>query len=207
MTVPHRNPVYWIGDKPIDYYTPVPHGLARDGDLSSGARSVALYVWSHVGGWELSAVSIAEALGMDRKSVGRALAELDRKRWIAIRSTGKTTREYYAHPARKLTEDEHSDLVPIVDKSCPESGQGVVLKTDMGLYQNGAADMSQNGATKKTIQEEQQEKQQEWDARRETDEFCHLHAGPPQPKVFCQCHERKRVEAAPLDLEEAEYPF
>lgn len=56
--------------------------LARDGNLSFLARSVAMYVWSHDERWQQSASAVAEALGMDRGTVGKALAELQQHGWM-----------------------------------------------------------------------------------------------------------------------------
>lgn len=57
--------------------------LARDGKLSFVARSVALYVWSHTEKWQQSASAVADALGMDRGTVGKALTELQEHGWMA----------------------------------------------------------------------------------------------------------------------------
>ncbi|WP_420910900.1 helix-turn-helix domain-containing protein [Rhodococcus sp. OK519] len=56
--------------------------LARDGKLSYLARSVAMYVWSHDEKWQQSASAVAVALGMDRGTVGKALAELEEHGWL-----------------------------------------------------------------------------------------------------------------------------
>ncbi|WP_420879812.1 helix-turn-helix domain-containing protein [Rhodococcus sp. (in: high G+C Gram-positive bacteria)] len=63
-------------------YASVPMELARDGKLSYLARSVAMYVWSHDEKWQQSASAVAEALGMDRGTVGKALAELEEHGWF-----------------------------------------------------------------------------------------------------------------------------
>lgn len=63
-------------------YAGIPMELARDGKLSYLARSVAMYVWSHTEKWQQSASAVAEALGMDRGSVAKGLAELQEHRWM-----------------------------------------------------------------------------------------------------------------------------
>lgn len=63
-------------------YASVPMELARDGKLSYLARSVAMYVWSHDEKWQQSASAVAAALGMDRGTVGKALAELEEHGWF-----------------------------------------------------------------------------------------------------------------------------
>jgi hypothetical protein len=105
-----RNPIRWIGNGPSKSFTRLPNELARDGSLSAEARSVAAYLWSHVDGWELSAKSIGVALGMDRGTVGNRLEVLSRHRWIAVHKTGQRSRQYFAHPARRLTDAEHTSL-------------------------------------------------------------------------------------------------
>src|SRR4051794_37570453 len=64
-------------------YAGIPIELARDGKLSYLARSVAMYVWSHDERWQQSASAVADALGMDRGTVGKALAELQDHGWMA----------------------------------------------------------------------------------------------------------------------------
>ncbi|WP_336879788.1 helix-turn-helix domain-containing protein [Rhodococcus globerulus] len=63
-------------------YASVPMELARDGKLSYLARSVAMYIWSHDEKWQQSASAVAKALGMDRGTVGKALAELEENGWF-----------------------------------------------------------------------------------------------------------------------------
>lgn len=133
------NPITWIGDRPEQGYACIPNELARDGKLSSVARSVALYLWSHDNGWKSSQAAIAKALGIgNRDTVKAALDELSECRWLAIRKVGRTAHSYYAHPARKLTEAEHSELSQLAQKS------------GMGLPENQACNLPKNRATKKT---------------------------------------------------------
>lgn len=63
-------------------YAGIPMELARDGKLSFLARSVAMYVWSHDEKWQQSASAVAADLGMDRGTVGKALAELQEHGWM-----------------------------------------------------------------------------------------------------------------------------
>ncbi|WP_181786626.1 helix-turn-helix domain-containing protein [Mycobacterium shimoidei] len=56
--------------------------LARDGKLSPYARAVALYVWSHDEKWQQSAAAVAEAIGLNRKTVAAALDELQGRGWL-----------------------------------------------------------------------------------------------------------------------------
>lgn len=73
-------------------YASVPMELARDGKLSYLARSVAMYVWSHDEKWQQSASAVAGALGMDRGTVGKALAELEEHGWL-VREIHQTVGE------------------------------------------------------------------------------------------------------------------
>jgi hypothetical protein len=76
----HRNLVRHHGKR--DLYSAVPMGIARNGELSTATRSVALYVWSHSADWQQSAANIAEELGLGRNTVAAALTELQEHRWM-----------------------------------------------------------------------------------------------------------------------------
>ncbi|MCP3811448.1 helix-turn-helix domain-containing protein [Mycobacteriaceae bacterium Msp059] len=75
-----RNLVRHHGSKTL--FVGIPMGLARDGQLSAAARSVALYVWSHDEKWNQSAAEVAEALQMSRNTVAGALASLEARGWL-----------------------------------------------------------------------------------------------------------------------------
>jgi hypothetical protein len=110
-------------------YTALPMTLARDGKLSYVARSVAMFVWSHEETIQQSAASVADALGMNRKTVGAALAELQEHGWLVreihetIGPSGKarvawerwhlqmTNRPFTADEVRELSAggDRHTD--------------------------------------------------------------------------------------------------
>jgi hypothetical protein len=149
----HRNPIRWIGSGPSKSFTRLPNDLARDGNLSAEARSIAVYLWSHCDGWELSAKSIGATLRMDRGTVGTRLEELSRHRWLAIHKTGQRSRQYFAHPARRLTEAEHASLTACgyadgTSMPDPEHVGG----TDIDMRTAPATDMRVGPATKKTTQ-------------------------------------------------------
>lgn len=86
--MPNRNQVTHHGERGAHgpgggkLYAGIPMELAREGKLSYLARSVAMYVWSHDEKWQQSASAVADALGMDRGSVGKALAELQEHGWL-----------------------------------------------------------------------------------------------------------------------------
>ena len=63
-------------------YAAIPMELARDSKLSVYARAVVVYVWSHDEKWQQSASSVADALGMDRGTVSKALTELQERGWL-----------------------------------------------------------------------------------------------------------------------------
>lgn len=172
MNKQRRNPIYWIGERPAGDFTIIPNALARDGELSASARSVALYLWSHRDGWELSAKSIAETLRMGRRQAMAAIRELSDSRWIAVRETGRTAREYFAHPSRPLTESEHAELVstgailssvdhPIAQPPCAESAQPHVPNQHNPHVPIRNNPMCRLGTTKKTKNKTNAEDQQE----------------------------------------------
>ena len=117
-----RHPIRWIGKRPSKNFAQIPNELCRE-RITSKARSVALYLWSQRDGWELSPTAIHNDLGIDRKTVGEALDELSAHRWLAIRVTGARSREYYAHPARRLTEVEHAHLTQQGRENLPLADQ------------------------------------------------------------------------------------
>lgn len=106
-------------------YAGIPMELARDGKLSYLARSVALYIWSHDEKWQQSAKAVADALGMDRGTVGKALAELQERGWMfreihqTIGPTGKPRtvweRWHVQMTNRRFTADEIRELKTFSD--------------------------------------------------------------------------------------------
>jgi hypothetical protein len=147
--IPNRHEIRWIADKPKKDFTSIPNALTRAGNLGSLARSVAVYLWSHQDGWKLSATSIADALGVERRSVAKALEELAADRWLAIHKTGKTAREYLAHPSRQLTVEEHSGLTAHGRKTAiPGADHGT--KPAMTMAENVPSTMAQNVPLKNT---------------------------------------------------------
>ncbi|RBO88782.1 hypothetical protein DFR74_1086 [Nocardia puris] len=71
-------------------YASLPMGLARDPRLSHAARSVALYVWSHKPSRHQSAKVVADDLAMDRKTVAKALGDLQDNGWLVRQSYFRT---------------------------------------------------------------------------------------------------------------------
>lgn len=106
-----RNRIRWIGQRPADQYAALPNELIRDHQLSWQARGIAAYLWSHIDGYEASANGIASESATDPKSIRKYLDELAAHHWIAVRDTGPTSRDYYLHPARRLTEEEYAKAI------------------------------------------------------------------------------------------------
>lgn len=77
-----RNLVKHHGNVRDGLNTALPTALARDGRLTAYARSVALYIWSHAPNFQQSAKAVAEALGIKRDTVSKALAELQAAGWL-----------------------------------------------------------------------------------------------------------------------------
>ncbi|UZG58229.1 GntR family transcriptional regulator [Rhodococcus opacus] len=114
-------------------YASAPMELARDARLSPMARSVAFYVWSHSNGFQISAVAIADALGVSRKPVGAALDNLQEHGWLV--------RQPYARPGKKQSwERWHLRLsnIPFTPEQIEELSQLVTLDTDDTVSQNDA---------------------------------------------------------------------
>ena len=78
----NRNLVEHEGDVRTVLNTAVPMSLVRDAELSALAKAVALEVWSHTKGRHQSAQSVADGLGINRKTVYPLLAELEARGWL-----------------------------------------------------------------------------------------------------------------------------
>jgi hypothetical protein len=85
--VQHHGTLGAHGPEGDTLYASVPMELARGGQLSIVARSVALYVWSQNEKWQQSAAAIADALGMDRKTVAPAWPSYKTVAGLSERST------------------------------------------------------------------------------------------------------------------------
>jgi hypothetical protein len=156
--IPNRRPVRRLGTSPSESFTCIPNDLARDGEIDSSARSIAMYLWSHQDGWKVSAKSIGDALDIDRRTVARALGALSDKRWIAVHKTA-----YFLNPARKLTEGEHAHLTecaePVHEMYTPDDWpdapvHGMSANLDMGctedLYTGCTHKKTSNNTNEKT---------------------------------------------------------
>ncbi|NHU42579.1 helix-turn-helix domain-containing protein [Rhodococcus sp. A14] len=76
-------------------YASVPMTLARDGQLTAAARSVAIYVWSHDEKFSQSRNDIAEKLGMSVNTVGKALADLQAHGWMVREVHGRGSETWH----------------------------------------------------------------------------------------------------------------
>lgn len=106
-----RNPVMTHGDGPSSHFTRVPNELIRESGLTPRAFQIAVLLRSHTDGFETSKKSIASALGWQRETVGKAMAELVDARWLAIRrvrtaSGSRAYEEYHVHTSRAFTAAE-----------------------------------------------------------------------------------------------------
>lgn len=65
------------GSRPVDNYTSIANGFARDKRLSLKARGLALYLLSHKEGWRITTSSLAKECGCGERQVRTALIELE----------------------------------------------------------------------------------------------------------------------------------
>jgi hypothetical protein len=78
-----RNLIEFLDDpSQPSLYSALPVGIARHPTLSPQAVRVAGYIWSHKEKFRQSASGIAEAIGMHRDTVARALDELQAHGWL-----------------------------------------------------------------------------------------------------------------------------
>ncbi|WP_156751652.1 helix-turn-helix domain-containing protein [Mycobacterium sp. 1245111.1] len=80
--MPSRNLVKHHGNVREQLNAAIPMGLVRDDKLSAMAKATALEVWSHAEGRHQSTVSVAEALGINRRTATNAIAELQERGWL-----------------------------------------------------------------------------------------------------------------------------
>ena len=65
------------GPAPEDHYTLIPNSLARSNEIPARAKVVYIYLKSHRDGWDITTERVAEALGMSKNTVSRALQDLE----------------------------------------------------------------------------------------------------------------------------------
>ncbi|ORB67683.1 hypothetical protein BST47_04180 [Mycolicibacterium tusciae] len=101
--------------------------LARDTELSAPARSVAMYIWSHDERYQQSARDVAEALGMSRNTVAKALEALQERGWfVRERITANAEVWHLQMTNRPFTPDEVSKLSGVAQEMShlPSTGSG-----------------------------------------------------------------------------------
>jgi hypothetical protein len=158
------NPIRWYGGKP-PRFARIPNELGRDLSLGAWARSVALLLYTHADGYEVSDKNLATEFGCSRNTIASARRELEAGRWLVVRrhetDTGKRIfDEFYLHTTRKFSEAEAVEI-----------GRSVVLgaqNLSTPMRQNEAPPCSdtehppaQNLSTKEDQQEDQREDQRE----------------------------------------------
>ncbi|WAM13934.1 hypothetical protein [Rhodococcus sp. JS3073] len=127
-------------------YMSAPMELARDGNLSQAARSVALYMWSHDASYRsLSLKSVADALGGTSQSTVRtALAHLEDCGWLIrqplVTASKRQPFRYIFHMQRerRFTAEERKAFSAEIVIAKKSAGTGI------GGSQNREAEGSQN---------------------------------------------------------------
>jgi hypothetical protein len=114
---------------------------------------VALLIWSHNSGYEVSAGGIAEALQLNIKTAREALTELSSPpvRWLAIHKVTAKQWEIYARRDRRLTHAEHDEFTRLGQKTDSTTDE-TVQKTDPVETENRTSEQSANRTTKKTTE-------------------------------------------------------
>lgn len=101
------------GPAPEDHYTMIPNSLARSADLPPRAKTVYLYLKTHREGWEISTQRIADALGMGKDTVVKAVQDLVDAGYVRrsqVRGEGGTfTTWEYEVLSWPITVDQKSD--------------------------------------------------------------------------------------------------
>lgn len=134
----NRNLVRHQGNVREQLNAAVPMGLVRDDKLSVMTKAVALEVWSHTEGRHQSASSVAEALGINRKTVYPALTELEARGWLVREVHHKTSekgnqvweREVWHLQMTNTPFTEEETLSLKRTGVCPPDGQVPVHETD-----------------------------------------------------------------------------
>ena len=157
----------------------------------------------------MSAASLAKMLGCHRDSVGKALHELTRARWLAIR-THKTAEgkrvfdDYHVHAARKFTEAEAATWSESVVLPTRAYGVGTPLPTEEATpCLSDGHPPAYGGGTKEKQPEHLSENQEENHSSTNrdigTDDFTYCqHCEDSRVNVCCfHFHERQHRDREP----------
>ncbi|MGV0811741.1 hypothetical protein ABQF34_07230 [Mycolicibacterium boenickei] len=118
MGYKQRTTVKLLGDRPKSHYVMTPKALLLDGELTSDARLVGIYLLSLSDGWEINQEQIAAALGWPTKSkrVTNAMRNLAEQGWLLHneRKSGKRTfkHEYVLNRSRRVNTVKSTVLEP-----------------------------------------------------------------------------------------------
>lgn len=143
-------------------YARVPHGLARDYELSAMAKAVALEVWSHSADWQQSMTEIAPKLKTGRRQVSNAFDELQARGWLVrgivkVDSRGRPAVEVWH---RNLTNEPFSArqidalrgetsapqaLVTSAPEALHSSETSSETTSEKNQYPTGTGDLPDNG--------------------------------------------------------------
>ncbi|MGC5245379.1 hypothetical protein ACPXB3_00360 [Gordonia sp. DT219] len=118
----HKQPIVYHGAayKDQGLYTAMPVALARDRGLSGAGARVALWLWSQSSGWQISERAIADATGLNRRTVGNGLSNLQDTRWLVLADC-----RMHLQRKRPFTDAEVEQIVSGVlsgAESAPHSG-------------------------------------------------------------------------------------
>lgn len=128
---PGLSPLLKLGGVP-NKYVAVPNEFARDSSVTPVGKAVMLDLLSNdETTWRVSIRSLAQNLGMDRKTVKRGVDDLVAAGWLAVRNDYSA---YLVHRTRKLTDHEIRDFMNETPRGCGgETGPAVERAgADMG---------------------------------------------------------------------------
>lgn len=120
---PGLSPLRKLGGMP-NKYVAVPNEFARDSSVTPVGKAVMLDLLSNdETTWRVSIRSLAQNLGMDRKTVKKGVDNLVAAGWLAVRDDYSA---YLVHRTRQLTDHEIREFMNAVPRGCGgETGPSV----------------------------------------------------------------------------------
>ncbi|WP_238219081.1 hypothetical protein [Tsukamurella pulmonis] len=144
MTVVHGrglgNPVKFHGDPygsdGEQGFTQISNRLCRSDTITPGGKAVALYVWSHAEGFEVSINGMHKALGMAESAVRAGLESLVSERWAAQEVLGGNRFALHVSRHEPFTPTAHARLHTKPSGRQNRRSSKVVRNSDQGVVRN-----------------------------------------------------------------------
>jgi hypothetical protein len=146
------NPVRFHGD-PYGFdgergFTQISNRLCRSDRITPGGKAVALYVWSHADGFEVSINGMHKALGMAESAVRAGLESLVSERWAAQEVLGGNRYALHVSRHEPFTPTAHARLHTKPSGRQNRRSSKVVRNSDQGVVRNAHQGVVRNADQK-----------------------------------------------------------